>query len=77
MYWHDKEYFKFVGQHPGYSKSILTTQADNIKGKRKKEINFITNIIMVEFDATLISTQHIRKRLLDSECRCLNIGSKL
>ncbi len=72
-----KEYFKFIGRHSRYSKSIIAAHIDYIKGIRKIEINFITNIIMVEFDATLIPKQHIRKRLLDSECRCLNIGSKL
>ncbi len=73
---HEKEYFKFVGRHSRYPKSVIAVHIDNIKGIRKIEINFITNIITVEFDATLITKQNIRKRLLDSKCRFLNIGTK-
>ena len=74
---HEKAFFKFTGRHDRYSKSVIAARIDNIKGIRKIEINFITNIIRVEFDATLITKQHIRKRLLDSKFRFLNIESKL
>jgi copper chaperone len=63
----EKAYFKFAGRHDRYSKSVIAARIDNIKGIRKIEINFITNIIMVEFDATLITKQHIRKRLLETK----------
>ena len=64
---HDNKYFKFVGQHYRYFKSVIAAHIDNIEEIRKIEINFITNIIMVEFDATLISKQNIRKRLLETK----------
>jgi len=73
----EKAYFKFEGRDGRYSISFIAACIDNIKGIRKMEINFITNIIMVEFDAILITKQHIRKRLLETRFRFLNIGSKL
>lgn len=73
---YDKEYFKFVGRHGRYSKSVIAAHIYEIRGIRKIEVNYITNIMMVEFDATLIPKQNIRKRLLDSKCKFLNIGLK-
>ena len=70
---HEKEFFKFVGRHRRYSKSVIAAHIDDIKGIRKIEINFITNIITVEFDATLINKQHIRKRLLETRLGFLTL----
>ena len=71
-----KEYFKFVGRHCNNCKSILEEQINNIECVRKIEINYITNIVMIEFDATLITEQQIRKRLRNSRCMFVNIGPK-
>lgn len=49
---------------------------DDIIGIRKIEINYITNIIMVEFDTALITKQEVRNRLINSSCRFVNIGAK-
>ena len=74
---HEKEYFKFVGRHGRYPKSVIAAHIDDIKGIRKIEVNYITNIIRVEFDAALITKQHVRKKLLNTKCRFLSIVSKL
>lgn len=71
-----KEYFKFVGRHCNNCKSTLEEQINNIEGVRKIEINYITNIVMIEFDATLITEQQIRKRLRNTGCIFFNIGLK-
>ena len=68
---HEKTYFKFEGRHSRYPKSVIAVPINYIKGIRKIEINFITNIIMIEFDADLIT------KLLIHETQVLNIGSLL
>ena len=47
---------------------------DDIQGIRKIEINYITNIIIVEFDTALITKQKVRNRLINSRCEFVTIG---
>ena len=72
---HDKEYFKFVGIHCKGCKSIIEEKINNIEGIRKIEINYITNIMMVEFDVNLITKQEI-PQILSPGCRFFKLGSK-
>ncbi len=47
-----------------------------MEGVRKIEINYITSIVMIEFDATLITEQQIGKILRKLRYMFGNIGPK-
>ncbi len=71
---YDKGYFKFVGRHCNGCKSIFEKQINDLVGIRKIEINYITNIMMVEFDVTVMTKQEIPQILKNPYCKFFKFG---
>ncbi len=57
----------------GSCKSIAEEKIKSIKGLRKIEFNFITNVVMVEFDSTLLTRQTIEMNLDKKRCKIMKL----
>ena len=56
--------------------SCKTTAEEKIKkfnGIRKIEFNFITNVVMLEFDSTVLSRQTIEMNLDTTRCKIMKL----
>lgn len=68
-----KVYLKVDGMSYGTCKSIVEEKIKKINGIRKIELNFITNVVMVEFDSTLLNRQVIEMNIDKARCKIMKL----
>lgn len=54
-------------------KPIVEEKIKKINGIRKIEVNFITNVVMVEFDSTLLNKQEIEMNIDKAGCKIMKL----
>ena len=57
----------------GSCKPIAEEKVKNVKGIRKIEFNFITNVVMVEFDSDLLTKQAIETNIDKKRCKIMKL----
>jgi len=68
-----KVYLKVDGMSYSTCKSVVEEKIKKINGIRKIEFNFITNVVMVEFDSTLLNKQEIEMNIDKARCRIIKL----
>ena len=59
----ERALFKVVGMYCTSCKSIVERQLKDEKGVIKVDINYMTDSVIVDFDASLITNEQIKNRL--------------
>ena len=59
----EKTYFKIVGMYCISCKSVVEKQLKNESGIRRIDVDYMTDSVVVEFDASLITKEEIKDRL--------------
>lgn len=68
-----KVYLKVDGMSYGACKPIVEEKIKKINGISKIEFNFITNVVMVEFDSTLLTKQEIEMNIDKARCKIMKL----
>lgn len=68
-----KVYLKVDGMSYSACKPIVEEKIKKINGIRKIEVNFITNVVMVEFDSTLLNKQEIEMNIDKARCKIMKL----
>ncbi len=69
------EIFKVVGMYCVSCKPIVEKQLKNEQAVKKIDIDYMTDSVIVEFDASLISKQQIKDRLEKSGYKFVRIAT--
>ena len=64
-----KDYFNIKGRYCNQCRLNLEKQVEESEGISKVEINYITNIMMVEYDLGSTSSLDLHKEFENSKCR--------
>ncbi|MGE0390999.1 MAG: heavy-metal-associated domain-containing protein [Candidatus Nitrosocosmicus sp.] len=67
-----KEFFKINGRYCNSCKTELEGVLDRLIGIKKVEINYITNILTLQYDPNIISNTNLVK-ILESQCKFIKI----
>ena len=59
----EKALFRIVGMYCVSCKPVVEKQLKGEKGIKKIDIDYMTDIIIVEFDSVLITKEQIKKKL--------------
>jgi Cu+-exporting ATPase len=59
----EKAYFKVVGMYCISCKSIVEGQLKNENGIKRIDVDYMTDSVFVEFDASIITKEEIKDRL--------------
>ena len=68
-----KVYLKVDGMSYSACKPIVEEKIKKINGISKIEFNFITNVVMVEFDSDLLTKQAIETNLDKKRCKIMKL----
>ncbi len=68
-----KVYLKVDGMSYVTCKPVVEEKIKKINGIRKIEFNFITNIVMVEFDSTILNKQEIEMNIDKAQCKIMKL----
>ncbi len=71
----EKAFFKVVGMYCVSCKPIVEKQLKNEQAVKKIDIDYMTDSVIVEFDASLISKQQIKDRLEKSGYKFVRIAT--
>lgn len=69
-----KVFFKIDGKLCNRCQTEFEGILDGLNGIKKVEINYITNIVMLQYDPSLISKINLTE-ILESQCRILKVKS--
>jgi copper chaperone CopZ len=64
-----KEYFRIKGRYCNQCRLNLEKLIEKLEGITKVEINYVTNIVKVEYDLGSISSCDLHKKIENSKCR--------
>lgn len=59
----EKAYFKIVGMYCTTSKPVVDMQLKGESAIKKISVDYMTDIVTVEFDSTLINKEEIKSKL--------------
>ncbi|VFJ14768.1 protein of unknown function [Candidatus Nitrosocosmicus franklandus] len=65
-------FFKIDGRCCTRCQTELDGTLDSLNGVKKIELNYITNIMMLQYDASLVSKNNLVK-ILESQCNILKV----
>jgi len=69
-----KDYFKIKGRYCNQCRLNLEKQVEESEVISKLEINYITNIMMVEYDVGSTSSLDLHKEIENSKCRFVTLA---
>lgn len=66
--------FKIIGMHCGTCKPIVENQLKGENGIKRIDIDYMTDSVLVEFEASLITKEEIRRKLEKSGYKFVRVA---